>query len=57
MAIEDSSNGLRSAAGAHMAVIVVPNPHYPPDSDAVALAAAVVTTMADVTPELVQSVG
>jgi HAD superfamily hydrolase (TIGR01509 family) len=57
VAIEDSTNGLRSAAGAQMAVIAVPNPHYPPDSDAVALAAAVVSTVADVTPELVESVG
>jgi HAD superfamily hydrolase (TIGR01509 family) len=57
VAVEDSSNGLRSAAGAHMAVIAVPNPHYPPDSDALALAAAVVTAVADVTPELVESLG
>jgi beta-phosphoglucomutase-like phosphatase (HAD superfamily) len=31
VAVEDSSNGLRSAAAAGMAVIAVPNPHYPPD--------------------------
>src|SRR5207302_748265 len=34
VAVEDSSNGLRSAAAAEMAVIAVPNPHYPPDDDA-----------------------
>jgi len=53
VAIEDSSNGLRAAAAAGMAVIAVPNPHYPPDADAVALAAVVVKTVADVTPALV----
>jgi HAD superfamily hydrolase (TIGR01509 family) len=57
VAVEDSSNGLRSAAAAHMVVIAVPNPHYPPDSDALALAATVVTAVADVTPELVESLG
>ena len=55
VAIEDSSNGLRSAAAAGMAVIAVPNPHYPPDADAVALAVAVVKSVAEVTPALVGS--
>ncbi len=54
VAIEDSSNGLRSAAAAGMAVIAVPNPHYPPDEDAFALAAARVDTLAEITPELVE---
>ncbi|HXW82620.1 MAG TPA: HAD family phosphatase [Acidimicrobiales bacterium] len=55
VAIEDSSNGLRSAAAAGMAVIAVPNPHYPPDADAVALAVVVVKSVAEVTPALVGS--
>ena len=54
VAVEDSSNGLRAAAAAGMAVIAVPNPHYPPSEDALALAAAVVASVGDVTPELVQ---
>jgi HAD superfamily hydrolase (TIGR01509 family) len=54
-AIEDSSNGLRAAAAAGMAVIAVPNPHYPPDSDALALASATVATPGEVTPVLVES--
>jgi HAD superfamily hydrolase (TIGR01509 family) len=37
-AIEDSSNGLRSAHAAGMRVIAVPRPHYPPAPDALALA-------------------
>jgi HAD superfamily hydrolase (TIGR01509 family) len=53
VAIEDSSNGLRAAAAAGMPVIAVPNPHYPPEADALALAAATVEGVADVTPELV----
>ena len=57
VAIEDSSNGLRSAAAAGMAVIAVPNPHYPPEPDALALAAATVPTVGDVTPALVEDVG
>jgi HAD superfamily hydrolase (TIGR01509 family) len=53
VAIEDSSNGLRSAAAARMVVIAVPNPHYPPDPDALALAAGSVATVGEVTPALV----
>jgi HAD superfamily hydrolase (TIGR01509 family) len=56
VAIEDSSNGLRSAAAAGMAVIAVPNPHYPPAPDALALAAATVPVVGDVTPSLVSRV-
>ena len=54
VAIEDSSNGMRSAAAAGMAVIAMPNPHYPPDDDALALAAACVHTLAEITPALVE---
>jgi HAD superfamily hydrolase (TIGR01509 family) len=54
VAIEDSSNGLRAAAAADMTVIAVPNPHYPPAADALALAAATVDGVAEVTPELVE---
>jgi HAD superfamily hydrolase (TIGR01509 family) len=56
VAIEDSSNGLRSAAAAHMVVIAVPNPHYPPDRDALAVAAATVDVVGEVTPALVERV-
>ena len=54
VAIEDSSNGLRSAAAARMAVIAVPNEHYPPGPDAIALAADCVHSLAEITPELVE---
>jgi HAD superfamily hydrolase (TIGR01509 family) len=54
VAIEDSSNGLRSAVAAGMAVVAVPNPHYPPDDDALALADATVATVGEITPDLVE---
>ena len=56
VAIEDSSNGLRAAAAAAMAVIAVPNSHYRPDDDALALASATVTVIGEITPELVEEV-
>ena len=56
IAVEDSANGLRAAAAAGMAVIAVPNPHYPPPADALALAAAAVATPGEVTVALVERV-
>ena len=56
MAVEDSGNGLRAAAAAGMAVIAVPNPHYPPEADALALASVRIDTLEPLTPELVQRV-
>jgi HAD superfamily hydrolase (TIGR01509 family) len=56
VAIEDSSNGLRAAAAAGMAVIAAPNAHYPPDEDALGLATARVNVVGEVTPELVERV-
>jgi len=55
VAIEDSSNGLRSAAAAGMRTIAVPNRHYPPSPEALALAATTITTLHELTPELVAS--
>jgi HAD superfamily hydrolase (TIGR01509 family) len=40
VAVEDSTNGVRAAVAAGMPVIVAPNPHFPPSSEALALAAA-----------------
>ena len=53
-AIEDSSNGIRSAHAAGMRVIALPNAHYPPAPDALALADAVVGSTHELTPELVR---
>jgi HAD superfamily hydrolase (TIGR01509 family) len=54
VAVEDSGNGLRAAAAAGMAVIAVPNPHYPPDADALALASVRIDTLEPLTPALVE---
>jgi beta-phosphoglucomutase-like phosphatase (HAD superfamily) len=44
-AVEDSTNGLRSAAAAGMTVIALPNPAFPPADDALALAARVIGSL------------
>jgi HAD superfamily hydrolase (TIGR01509 family) len=54
-AVEDSSNGLRSAAAAAMAVIAVPNGAYPPAPDAVAAAALVIKNLDELTVEAVEN--
>jgi HAD superfamily hydrolase (TIGR01509 family) len=55
VAVEDSSNGLRSAAAAGMAVVAIPNRAYPPEPDALALAAATIASLHELTPALVGS--
>jgi HAD superfamily hydrolase (TIGR01509 family) len=55
-AIEDSANGIRAAHAAGMRVIAVPNAHYPPAVDALALADVVVRTPPELTVALVQRV-
>jgi HAD superfamily hydrolase (TIGR01509 family) len=52
-AVEDSSNGLRSAAAAGLRVIAVPHPRYPPDPDALAAASLVLPGLAELTPDAV----
>jgi HAD superfamily hydrolase (TIGR01509 family) len=46
-AVEDSGNGIRAAHAAGMQVVAFPNPHYPPDGHALALAAARVDRLAE----------
>jgi HAD superfamily hydrolase (TIGR01509 family) len=55
-AIEDSANGIRAAHAAGMRVLAVPNAHYPPAADALALADAVVVVPADLTVEAIRRV-
>ena len=52
-AVEDSSNGLRSAAAAGLHVIAIPHPKYPPDPDALAAASLVLSDLADLTTDAV----
>jgi HAD superfamily hydrolase (TIGR01509 family) len=53
-AVEDSTNGLRSAHAAEMAVIAVPNQDFPPESTALELADATVKSLTELTPALVR---
>jgi HAD superfamily hydrolase (TIGR01509 family) len=55
-AIEDSTNGLRSARAAGMAVIAVPNRDFPPDPDALELADVVLDSLTELTPEVIRGV-
>jgi HAD superfamily hydrolase (TIGR01509 family) len=52
-AVEDSSNGLRSAAAAGLRVIAIPQPDYPPDPDALAGASLVLPSLAGLTADAV----
>jgi HAD superfamily hydrolase (TIGR01509 family) len=56
VAIEDSENGMRAAHAAGMTIVAVPNPHYPPDDEALTLAAAAVGVPGEITPALVERV-
>lgn len=53
VAVEDSSNGLRSAAAAGMAVIAVPNRDFPPAQDALELAALTIACLEELTPQAI----
>jgi HAD superfamily hydrolase (TIGR01509 family) len=54
-AVEDSSNGLRSAASAGLTVIAIPRPEYPPAPDALASARVVLTSLTDLSPDTIAS--
>jgi HAD superfamily hydrolase (TIGR01509 family) len=52
-AVEDSTNGLRAADAAGMRVIAAPNRDFPPAAEALRLAALVVGSLDELTPERV----
>ena len=52
-AVEDSTNGLRAALAAGMRVIAVPTASYPPAPDVLAQADAVLASLDDLTPAVV----
>jgi len=56
-AIEDSQSGILAAVAAGMACVAVPNAHFPPGADALAVADAVVSSPAELTAALVGSLG
>jgi len=47
VAVEDTGGGIRAASAAGMHVIAIPNPHYPPAPEALALADRVLDTITD----------
>lgn len=51
-AVEDSTNGLRSAAAAGMLVVALPNREFPPAPEALGLAAVVLDSLNELSPEL-----
>jgi HAD superfamily hydrolase (TIGR01509 family) len=55
VAIEDSTNGIRSAHAAEMAVVAVPNQDFPPEPEALALARLVLDSLEELSPERVRS--
>ena len=54
-AVEDSENGILAAKAAGMRTIAIPNPRYPPHDDALAAADAVLATIEDLAPAVVES--
>jgi beta-phosphoglucomutase-like phosphatase (HAD superfamily) len=54
-AVEDSANGLRSAAAASLRVIAIPQPRYPPEPDVLARASLVLPSLAELTAEAVSA--
>ena len=56
-AVEDSANGIQSAAAAGLTVIAVPHPRYPPGPAALGSASLVLTSLAPLTPDAVAQLG
>jgi HAD superfamily hydrolase (TIGR01509 family) len=55
VAVEDSHNGIRSAKAAGITVVAIPNPHFPPDPDALRLADLTLRSLDQVTPDAVSA--
>jgi HAD superfamily hydrolase (TIGR01509 family) len=55
IAIEDSANGIRAARAAGMGVIAIPNAHFPPPAEALAGADVVLDSLAELSPDAVES--
>jgi HAD superfamily hydrolase (TIGR01509 family) len=54
-AVEDSHGGIRSAKGAGMRVVAIPNPSYPPGDDALALADVTIASLDELTVDVVST--
>jgi HAD superfamily hydrolase (TIGR01509 family) len=53
-AVEDSENGIRSAVGAGLRVIAIPNRAFPPSPEALAQAQVVIPSLAELEPDLIR---
>ena len=54
-AVEDSESGIRSASAAGMRVVAIPNRSFRPGEDALGLADVVLESLAELTPEAIES--
>ena len=54
-AVEDSENGIRSAAAAGMRIVAIPNRVFPPGKDALELAGAVLDSLDELTVDVVEA--
>jgi HAD superfamily hydrolase (TIGR01509 family) len=54
VAIEDSENGIRSAAAAGISVLAIPNAVFPPNSEVLSLADVVLDSLAELTPDVIE---
>jgi HAD superfamily hydrolase (TIGR01509 family) len=57
VAVEDSTNGLRSALAAQARVVAIPRGEHLPDEETLGLADAVLETIKDLTPARLQGLG
>jgi HAD superfamily hydrolase (TIGR01509 family) len=57
VAIEDSQNGILSAAAAGMRVIAIPNQRFPPGKEALADAGVVLESLDELTPDVITRLG
>jgi beta-phosphoglucomutase-like phosphatase (HAD superfamily) len=53
-AVEDSASGIRSAHAAGLAVVAIPNQHFPPGADALSLAARIVANLDGLTVSVIR---
>jgi HAD superfamily hydrolase (TIGR01509 family) len=55
VAVEDSAQGIRSAKAAGMRVVGIPNRHFPPSEEALALADVELDSLAELNSDVVES--